>query len=306
LPYSFLNHFYILYKEHFKDLVRKVEKAERSLFNLVSVIYYPAYTYNDRGAAMEPGIIFMGLLVGFLVGMTGVGGASLLTPMLMLIGINPTIAVGTDLFYNSVTKLFGTIQHFRQKTINKGLVIYLALGSIPGAVIAIVVLRIFDFYFQNQEQIIKHSIGYLLIITSAVTIFQILSQRNLETISAPKDFLKGKKGLTIGIGLLLGFIVGMTSIGSGSLFAIAMIYIYRLKTSELIGTDIAHAFLLVTVAGIMHASLGNVNYLLAANLLIGSIPGVLIGSALSPKVPGKSLRLIMVVIILLSSIKLLF
>jgi uncharacterized protein len=269
-------------------------------------LYTPLHTPMIGGAEMELEIILMGLLVGFLVGLTGVGGASLLTPILMLMGINPAIAVGTDLFYNSITKLFGSIQHFRQKTIKNRLVMYLAFGSIPGALIAIELLRIFDFSFQSQDEIIKHSIGYILIFTAVVTIYQIVSRHDFESISISKDFLVGKRAITIGIGFILGFIVGVTSIGSGSLFAIAMVYIYRLKTSDLIGTDIAHAFLLVTVAGIMQAVLGNVNFLLAVNLLLGSIPGVLIGSALSPKVPSTPLRLIMIIIILLSGIKLIF
>ncbi|MBU8879975.1 sulfite exporter TauE/SafE family protein [Bacillus sp. FJAT-29790] len=255
---------------------------------------------------MEIGIIVMGLFVGFLVGLTGVGGASLLTPILMLIGINPIVAVGTDLFYNSATKLFGTIQHWRQKTINGRIVLYLSFGSIPGAVIAIVSLKIFDFYFQNLEQIIKHSIGYVLIFVAAAMIFQNFFSNHFKMKLEKTDPIEGKKGLSVLIGFLLGFIVGLTSIGSGSLFALALLYIYRIRTSEVVGTDIAHAFALVTVAGILHAGLGHVDYLLAANLLIGSIPGVLLGSSLSAKVPAKPLRVIMAVLIFISGVKLIF
>lgn len=105
-------------------------------------------------------IALMGLLVGFLVGLTGVGGAALLTPVLILIGINPSIAVGTDLVYNSITKLFGVSQHWRQKTVNVQMVKYLAIGSIPSAVVAIGALHYFESYYHNQEQIIRHSLGY--------------------------------------------------------------------------------------------------------------------------------------------------
>ncbi|MBS4194939.1 sulfite exporter TauE/SafE family protein [Lederbergia citri] len=255
---------------------------------------------------MEIGIIVMGLVVGFLVGLTGVGGASLLTPTLMLIGINPVVAVGTDLLYNSVTKLFGTIQHWRQKTIKGRLVLYLSFGSIPGAIIAIVLLKFFDFYFQNQEQIIKHSIGYVLVFVAAAMIFQNFFSNHFKTEIRESDPIKGKKRLTIVVGFLLGFIVGLTSIGSGSLFALAFVYIYRIRASKVVGTDIAHAFALVTVAGLLHAGLGNVDYLLAANLLIGSIPGVILGSKLSTKVPAKPLRIIIGVIIFISGIKLIF
>ncbi|MFZ7943330.1 sulfite exporter TauE/SafE family protein [Neobacillus sp. 19] len=255
---------------------------------------------------MEIGIIVMGVFVGFLVGLTGVGGAALLTPILMLIGINPLVAVGTDLFYNSITKLFGTIQHWRQKTINGWLVLYLSFGSIPGAVIAIVLLRCFDFNSHNLELIIKHSIGYVLIFVATAMMFQLFLSNHFKTESVETNPIEGKKGITILIGFLLGFVVGLTSIGSGSLFALALLYIYRIRASKVVGTDIAHAFALVTVAGLLHAGYGNVDFLLAANLLIGSIPGVIIGSTLSAKVPAKPLRIIMAMIILISGVKLIF
>jgi uncharacterized membrane protein YfcA len=116
--------------------------------------------------------------------------------------------------------------------------------------------------------------------------------------------MEQKRLFTILIGIVLGFIVGLTSIGSGSLFVIAMLYLYKMSASELVGTDIAHAFLLVTVAGLAYAGFGNINYSLAINLLLGSIPGVLIGSTLSAKVPAKPLRTIIATIILISGIKL--
>lgn len=249
-------------------------------------------------------IVVMGLLVGFLVGLTGVGGAALLTPILVLIGISPSIAVGTDLIYNSITKLFGTIQHWRQKTVNIKLVKYLAIGSIPSAIVAVGLLHIFDTFYNNQEEIIKHALGYVLIFVAVVTIFKTLFTKENYTNAFQNKPIEQKRGLTITIGAILGFIVGLTSIGSGSLFAIAMLYLFRMKASELVGTDIAHAFLLVTVAGVMHAGFGNVDYMLALNLLVGSIPGVVVGSTLSAKVPAKPLRTVVAIIILISGIKL--
>lgn len=249
-------------------------------------------------------VSFMGLFVGFMVGLTGVGGAALLTPILILIGIHPTMAVGTDLFYNSITKLFGTVQHFRQKTINKTLVLYLAVGSIPGAVMAIMALRWFDSFFHNQETIIKHALGIILILVAVLTILRQFLDRKIKDNRWVNKPIRDKRWLTIGIGFTLGFIVGITSIGSGSLFAIAMIYLFNLRTSEIVGTDIAHAFMLVTVAGLIHAGLGHVNFQLAGNLLIGSVPGVLIGSSLSAKVPSRPLRTILAALILIGGIKL--
>lgn len=253
---------------------------------------------------MSIGIAIMGLLVGFLVGLTGVGGAALLTPILVLIGVQPSIAVGTDLVYNSVTKLFGVIQHWRQKTINFQLVKYLAFGSIPSAIVAIGMLHVFETQFHNQEQIIKHALGYVLIFVSIAILVRTFFDQKLRPNRWQLKTLEEKRGLTIVIGAIFGFIVGLTSIGSGSLFALAMLYLYRLTASELVGTDIAHAFLLVSVAGLLHANAGSVNYLLVGNLLVGSIPGVLIGSTLSAKVPTKPLRTVIATIIIISGIKL--
>ncbi|MGG3470291.1 sulfite exporter TauE/SafE family protein [Neobacillus pocheonensis] len=253
---------------------------------------------------MSIGIILMGLFIGLLVGLTGVGGAALLTPILILLGINPAIAVGTDLVYNSITKLFGSIQHWRQKTINLRLVKYLALGSIPSAIFAVGMLHLFDSFFHNQELVIKHALGYVLILVAVTTLIKTFAKDKFSLNHFQMKPIHEKRILTIGIGAILGFIVGLTSIGSGSLFALAMLYLYKMRPSELVGTDIAHAFLLVTAAGLMHAGIGNVDYLLMLNLLLGSIPGVLIGSTLSAKIPAKPLRTIMAVIILISGFKL--
>lgn len=253
---------------------------------------------------MGIGIIVMGLLIGFMVGLSGVGGAALLTPILILLGVNPAIAVGTDLFYNSVTKLFGSFQHWKQKSINWQLTKYLAIGSIPSAVLAVGILQLFDSFFQNQEVIIKHALGYVLIIVAIATLFKTFMKDKYHSNPIQLKPLHEKRTVTILIGVVLGFIVGLTSIGSGSLFALAMLFLYKLRPVELVGTDIAHAFLLVTAAGFMHASIGNIDYFLAFNLLIGSIPGVIIGSTFSSKLPAKPLRTIVAVMILFSGFKL--
>lgn len=248
-------------------------------------------------------IALMGLMVGFMVGLTGVGGAALLTPILLLIGINPKIAVATDLFYNSVTKLFGSIQHIRQKTINAKLVLYLSLGSIPSAIAAILLLQFYKPIVDYQETIIKHSLGIVLVIVALVTIAKQFMNTPGNNALQEKP-LEEKRALTICIGAALGFIVGLTSIGSGSLFALAMIYVYRMSAAELVGTDIMHAFFLVSAAGLLHAGLGNIDYTLAFNLLTGSVPGVILGSYFSAKLPAKPLRTIMAALILISGLKL--
>jgi uncharacterized membrane protein YfcA len=253
---------------------------------------------------MDLATALIGLFVGFLVGLTGVGGAALLTPILIIIGIQPTVAVGTDLFYNSITKLFGTIQHWRQRTVQWKLTGYLALGSLPGAVVSVGLLKLFEQFFHNQENFIRTALGLMLIVVATSILLRLFVLKNAKENKWQEKTLEQKRGLTIAIGFVLGFIVGITSIGSGSLFALALIYLFRMKSSEVVGTDIAHAFFLVSVAGALHAGLGNINYGLAFNLLVGSIPGVLIGSGLSAKVPSKPLRAVMATLILISGIKL--
>ncbi|MBD1379977.1 sulfite exporter TauE/SafE family protein [Metabacillus arenae] len=250
-------------------------------------------------------IIIMGFFVGLLIGLTGVGDAALLTPILIASGINPTIAVGTDLVYNSITKLSGAVQHWRQKTINFKLVKYLAIGSIPSAVAAISLLNFFNDSHLNQDQIIKNALGYVLVLVAISIIIRLFMDKKLRPNRLQLKTIEQKKGLTILIGVILGFIVGLTSIGSGSLFAVAMLYVYQLKASELVGTDIAHAFLLVTVAGLLYLGTGHIDYPLLINLLAGSVPGAMIGSTFSAKIPARPLRTVIAVLILISGIKLL-
>ncbi|WP_028552234.1 sulfite exporter TauE/SafE family protein, partial [Paenibacillus sp. UNC451MF] len=208
----------------------------------------------------------------------------------------------TDLFYNSITKLFGSIQHYRQKTINFKVTKYLAFGSIPSAVVAILLLELYPPLHVIQDTIVKHTLGIVLIIVAILSIAKQWIGR-LNTNRWQEKSEEEKRGMTIAIGIVLGFIVGLTSIGSGSLFALAMMFFFRMGAAELVGTDIAHAFLLVSAAGIMHAGFGNIDYHLAFNLLAGSVPGVLLGSGLSAKLPAKPLRTIMAAIILISGLK---
>lgn len=258
----------------------------------------------EGGIIMSISIIMMGFIIGGLVGVTGIGGAALLTPFLLTLGISPTVAVGTDLVYNSITKMFGISQHWKQKTINFRLVKYLAVGSIPSAVIAVVTIHFLPIFHYNREGIIKYILGYVLIIAAISIFIKVFFYKESRQNYFQKQTMKQKKNLTIIIGAILGFIVGLTSVGSGSLFAIAMIYLYRLKPSELVGTDITHAFLLVTVASILNMNLGNVDYLLLIHLLTGSIPGVILGSKFSTKIPVKPLQIFLAIIIGVSGLKL--
>src|SRR5690606_20418279 len=190
------------------------------------------------------------------------------------------------------------------KTVNIAVVRYLAYGSIPGAIIAIGLLRAFDAFFDNQDALIKHALGFMLILVAITTICKQFTAKETASNRWQLKPIEDKKIATMLVGLVLGFMVGLTSIGSGSMFAIALLYLFRMPASEVVGTDIAHAFLLVTVAGLLHAGLGNVNYMLALNLRLGSIPGVLIGSTLSARVPSRPLRTIVAALIFVSGLKL--
>ncbi|MBD1381940.1 sulfite exporter TauE/SafE family protein [Metabacillus arenae] len=247
-------------------------------------------------------IILMGFLVGGLVGMTGVGGASILTPILVFLGINPAVAIGTDFAYNSITKLFGAVQHIRQKTVDFQLVKFLAIGSIPVAILANL---LFYYFFSSHyhEDLIVLLLGYVLILVSVITLVQFFIRPNSINYWKMKS-LKDKRHITIIAGMIIGAIVGITSVGSGSLFALFILYFYNLKSSEVVGTDITHAFLLVTLVGLLMAGLGHIDYFLVGNLLCGSIPGAIIGSKLTEKVPSNVLRFIIVTVILISGMTL--
>lgn len=254
---------------------------------------------------MDFSLVVIGLFVGFLVGLTGVGGAALLTPILIMLGITPTIAVGTDLVYNSITKVFGAFQHWRQKSVNFQIVIYLAIGSVPSAIIAVNLIQFINSVYGGADLIVKKVLGFaLILIPIAMIIKTIQSRRETKPNKWQQKSLQEKRKLTIIIGVILGFIVGLTSIGSGSLFALALMYFFNLHGKDIVGTDITHAFILVTFAGLAHATYGNVNYSIVFQLLAGSIPGVFAGSILSTRVPTFYLRCVISMIILISGIKL--
>jgi uncharacterized membrane protein YfcA len=254
---------------------------------------------------MSAGMAGMGLLAGLLVGLTGVGAASLLTPLLLMMGIHPTVAVGSDLVYNSVTKLFGVAQHARQKTIDWRITRTLAYGSLPGAFLAFVLLRAFTFWHIDPQKALQSILGYVLVLTALATFGRLVFERRWKEKQAAAEEKPPLRPVpTILAGLAFGFMVGLTSIGSGAMFAVALLFLYRMRPARLVGTDIAHAFLLTTFSGLLSIGAGRVDYLLVGNLLIGSIPGVLLGSTLSAKVPGKPLRAVVSALVLISGLRL--
>jgi len=255
---------------------------------------------------MDIGFIFSGFLVGLLVGLTGVGGGSLMTPILVLFfHIKPALAVGTDLLYASITKSVGIFAHGKLGNIDWKIVKRLMLGSIPASIFTTYYLRQIDVSSTDAVDIIKFYLGIALLLTSVAVIFRpFLIERSKA------NLLKTDNAIaiaTILLGLVLGGLVTLTSVGAGALGVTALLLIYpKIGITKIVGTDIAHAVPLTLVAGIGHASLGTVDYSLLSVLLIGSIPGIYIGSHLSSKVSEQSVRYVLALILIYVGQKLIF
>lgn len=241
---------------------------------------------------MELIYIVSGLAVGFIVGMTGVGGGSLMTPLLLWFGINPATAVGTDLLYAAITKAGGVLVHQRNRNIDWSITRWLTAGSVPAAAATLWVLHTWHPDTATLNSIIKHALGVALLLTALAIIFKqpilAYSQSNGRNWQ-----LQGRQRqlATLLTGVVLGLLVTLSSIGAGALGTVALFLLYPLlPTSRLVGTEIAHAVPLTLVAGLGHAGLGNLDWHLLLNLLAGSLPGIWIGSNLTGRVPDKVLR----------------
>ncbi len=242
---------------------------------------------------MDPAIIFFGLGIGVLVGMTGMGGGSLMTPLLILIfGIQPTTAIGTDIFYSAVTKTVGGWRHLRMKTVNMELVKWLALGSVPAAVGGVALVSIIEKHVGEDrlDSLVYAVLGGTLLMVGIITLTRALILRNLVEERDRFDVERRHKVAAVLIGATTGFVIGITSAGSGTVIAILLIAVYRLAPRKVVGTDVFHAAVLLWAAGLAHIVGGNVDFSLAGNILIGSIPGVIIGAALSSKAPQGFIR----------------
>ena len=228
-----------------------------------------------------------GFLVGMLVGFTGIGGGALMTPLLVfLFGVAPQTAIGTDLLFACITKAFGGWVHGKRGTIDWVVLRRLASGSLPAALLCVLLIRYFP-AGRDLKAFLLFSLGIVLVLTSVAMLFQRavhrLSQRLRTT--TPDKFKRVQPGLTVVGGAILGSLVALTSVGAGALGVVMLVYLYpyRLTPARLVGTDIAHAIPLALVAGIGHLALGNVDFSLLGSLLIGSIPGIVIGSHMSTR-----------------------
>lgn len=255
------------------------------------------------------GLIVAGLVVGFIVGLTGVGGGSLMTPILLWFGIAPTTAVGTDLLYAAFTKMGGVFVHHKKKNINWSITGWLSLGSIPAAMLTLWILHNIKSDISAINSLIKYSLGWALLFTSVAILFKkkllVLSQKHAGDKFHSES--KTQNGLTVAIGVLLGVTVTLTSIGAGALGTVTLFFLYPLlPTPRLVGTEIAHAVPLTLVAGLGHASMGNLDFALLGQLLTGSLPGIYIGSMLSGKIPDFYLRNAIAIMLFFVGYKLVF
>jgi uncharacterized membrane protein YfcA len=254
---------------------------------------------------MDPAIIVFGLGIGVLVGMTGMGGGSLMTPLLILIfGIQPTTAIGTDIFYSAVTKTVGGWRHLRMNTVNMDLVKWLALGSVPAAVLGVAFVSILQDHIGEDrlDSLVYAVLGGTLLMVGVITLTRALILRDLVQERDRFDVERRHKVAAVVIGATTGLVIGVTSAGSGTVIAILLIAVYRLAPKKVVGTDVFHAAILLWAAGIAHWVGGNVDFTLAANILIGSIPGVVIGAALSDKAPTGFIRTALGVVLVGSGI----
>lgn len=248
-----------------------------------------------------------GLLVGILVGMTGVGGGSLMTPLLVLLfGFHPATAVGTDLLYASVTKSVGTVVHGKNKTVDWHIVLGLALGSVPAAILTLYLMSRYGATGTKSPAILSFLLGCTLLLTS----FAIFFRPWITRWAGPRfDHLEeaGTNRWTIVLGATLGVLVSLTSVGAGALGTTALLILYpRLPVARIAGSDIAHAVPLTLIAGIGHWLIGSVDFTLMGALLIGSIPGIVIGSLFASKSSDSILRPILAITLLIVSLRLLY
>ncbi|HEX7347842.1 MAG TPA: sulfite exporter TauE/SafE family protein [Candidatus Limnocylindrales bacterium] len=252
---------------------------------------------------MDPAIVVFGFGIGVLVGMTGMGGASLMTPLLILIfGVQPVTAIGTDIFYAAVTKTVGGVQHLRAGTVHKGIAFWMAVGSVPAAIGGVFVIEVLqDAYGEDRlEGIVFGILGATLLVVGISTL--------LRTLFLP-DVIKERFAMhlhrrhiiaAVATGVITGFVIGLTSAGSGTLIAIILIAVFRLTPQRVVGTDIFHAAVLLWAAGAAHWIGGNVDFGLAGNILVGSIPGVLVGGRLALKTGKNVLRGLLAVVLIAS------
>jgi len=248
-----------------------------------------------------------GLLLGSVVGLTGMGGGSLMTPILVIVfGFKPTYAVGTDIFHGAIFKTFGAIRHRRLGTVHARLTLWMFLGSGPLSLAGVWVASLIKHRYGGSAQNIEsYAIGTALVVGGLGFLAKSFIKRGIKATDAPFLLSRRDKAIAVTIGAVFGFVVGLTSVGSGTFFGLVMVLVYPLTMSKIVGTDIFHAAALLWVAGIGHLVSGNVDLHATAWLLTGSIPGILISSRFTVRLSDVVLRVALGTILMLSGLKLL-
>jgi uncharacterized membrane protein YfcA len=247
-----------------------------------------------------------GLGLGLIVGLTGVGGGSLMTPILIIVfGFKPTYAVGTDIFHGAIFKTFGAIRHRRLGTVHGHLTLWLFAGSGPMAIAGVVTSYVLRNSISNAETVLGYAIGAALIGGGGGFLAKSLVQRGVQPSAAPFIMSRRDKLIALATGAVFGFIVGLTSVGSGTYFGLMMVLVYPLTMPRIVGTDIFHAAALLWVAGVGHLIIGDVDLHATAWLLLGSVPGILISARYTLKVPDLTIRGGLGGILVISGLKLL-
>lgn len=252
---------------------------------------------------MDPAIIIFGFGIGALIGMTGMGGGTLMTPLLILIhGTPPVTAIGTDIFYAAITKTVGGWRHFKMKTVNLGLVFWLALGSVPASITGVWVISLVQSRLSEESlnSIIYALLGGTLLMVGIITLARALFLGNLIEERDDFEIKRRHKVAAVTIGATTGFVIGITSAGSGTVIAILLIAVFRLSPRRVVGTDVFHAAVLLWAAGLAHWVGGNVDFVLAGNILIGSVPGVIVGAQFSRRAPVGFIRTALGVVLIAS------
>ncbi len=226
---------------------------------------------------MDPAIIIFGFGIGAMVGMTGMGGGTLMTPLLILLfGVKPVTAIGTDIFYAAVTKTVGGWRHLKMGTVNMGLSLWLAAGSVPASVAGVWLISLLQDRIGEErlDSLVYALLGGTLLMVGIITLARALILSKLIEERDDFELKRRHKVAAVVIGATTGFVIGITSAGSGTVIAILLIAVYRLVPKKVVGTDVFHAAILLWAAGIAHWVGGNVDFVLAGNILLGSIPGV--------------------------------
>lgn len=248
-----------------------------------------------------------GLLIGAIVGLTGMGGGSLMTPILVLLfGFKPTYAVGTDILHGAIFKSFGAIRHRRLGTVHARLTLWMFLGSGPLSLVGVYTSHLIEHHYgQSAEDVMAYAVGAALVAGGLGFLAKTFVKRGAQASNRPFVLTRRDQVLAVAIGAVFGFVVGLTSVGSGTFFGLVMVLVYPLTMAKIVGTDIFHAAALLWVAGAGHLVSGNVDLHATAWLLTGSIPGVLITSRFTLTLPDMVLRIALGTILTLSGLKML-